>query len=61
MIDILLINPFPSDAVGINDTTIEPPIGLGYLGAVIEKEGLSVKILDANVLQMLNNEVVKVV
>ena len=61
MIDILLINPFPSDAVGINDTTVEPPIGLGYLGAVIEREGLSVKILDANILHMLNNEVVKVV
>lgn len=52
MADIVLINPYPEDAYGINEGTIEPPLGLGYLAAVTEKAGFTCKIIDANILKL---------
>jgi len=51
--DILLISPFPK-AFGINEATIEPPIGLAYLAAVLEKAGFNCAIIDANILKIDN-------
>ncbi len=52
MIDVLFVNPYPESAYGINEGTVEPPIGIGYLAAVAEEKGVSCRIIDANVLQM---------
>lgn len=47
--DIVLINPYPSYAAGINEATIEPPLGLTSIAAVLEREGFRAAIIDANV------------
>lgn len=52
MTDVALINPYPEYAYGTNETTIEPPLGLGYLAAIVEQKGLICRIIDANVLKM---------
>lgn len=57
--DVLLINPFPEFAYGTNETTVEPPLGLGYLGSITERKGLSCRIIDANVLQIKTEELLK--
>lgn len=54
--DVLLINPFPK-AKGINEATIEPPIGLAYLAAVLERDGFESSIIDANILRLENRAV----
>ncbi|MCL5985057.1 MAG: cobalamin-dependent protein [Actinobacteria bacterium] len=57
--EIVLINPYPEGASGINEATIEPPLGLAYLAAVLEKDGHTCQIIDANILRMKNTEVLK--
>ena len=52
MTEVLFINPYPEGAYGINETTVEPPLGIGYLAAVTEQNGISCRILDANILRM---------
>ena len=59
MVDVLLINPFPEDAYGTNEATIEPPLGLGYLASIVEKNKLTCQIIDANVLKLKLTEVLK--
>lgn len=54
--DLLLINPYPEHAYGTNETTIEPPLGLGYLASVTEQKGLTCQIIDANLLQTKRSE-----
>lgn len=49
MSEILLINPYPENVSGINEGTIEPPLGLGYLAAIAEKRNVSCRIIDANI------------
>lgn len=56
MTDIVLINPYPDRAQGINEATITPPLGLAYLAAVLRIDGFSVKIIDANVLKENNDD-----
>lgn len=50
--DVVLVNPFPENAYGTNETTIEPPLGLGYLASIVESNNLSCQIIDANVLRL---------
>lgn len=57
--ETVLINPYPEGASGINEATIEPPLGLAYLAAVLEKDGHTCQIIDANILRMKNTEVLK--
>lgn len=40
MINVVLVNPYPEHAYGTNETTVEPPLGLGYLAAIVEQKGL---------------------
>ncbi len=49
--DAVLINPNPSGK-GLNEATIEPPLGLAYIAAVLEKNGFLCKIIDANALSL---------
>jgi len=48
--DLILINPYPERAKGINEGTIEPPLGLAYLAAAAR--GYSTDLIDANVLKI---------
>ena len=50
MAKIVLINPCPGVAHGINEATLTPPLGLAYLAAVLEKNGHTVRIIDAHIL-----------
>ncbi|MBU1135672.1 MAG: radical SAM protein [Nanoarchaeota archaeon] len=56
---IAFVNPFPYYAKGINTATIYPPIGLAYMAAVLRKRGLECIIIDANILRMTNERVLK--
>lgn len=58
--DILFVNPYPQ-AIGINEATIEPPLGLAYMAAVLEKNGFKPDIVDANVLHLKTEEVLKII
>lgn len=56
--DAVFINPFPGGR-GLNEATVIPPIGLGYIAAVLEKDGVNCTIIDANILELSNREVIK--
>ncbi|MFZ2201974.1 MAG: radical SAM protein [Microgenomates group bacterium] len=56
-VDVMLVFLYPEDAVGINEATVEPPLGLGYLAAVTENKGLKCEIVDAYMLHLKMNEV----
>lgn len=58
---IFFINPYPHYAKGINEATIYPPLGLAYIAALLEKNNYQCKIIDANILQMPNNDVLKLI
>ncbi len=47
-----MINPYPEAAKGINEGTIEPPLGLAYLAATARGRGYSVDLIDANALKV---------
>lgn len=47
---VVLINPPPGIAQGINSAMVMPPLGLLYLGAVLERGGHDVQILDAHLM-----------
>lgn len=59
MKSIVLINPYPSAVRGINNATIEPPLGLAYLASYLREHGFECHIIDANVLRMPVPEVLK--
>ena len=56
--DTVLINPLPS-SVGLNEATIEPPLGIAYIASILEQKGVSCSIIDANALQLKPLEVIK--
>lgn len=49
---VVLVNPYPYYAAGINEATIYPPLGLAYIAAVLRDHTIECKIIDANVLQL---------
>lgn len=49
--DAVFINPLPRGA-GINSATLEPPLGIAYLAAMLEKNGFSAAIIDANCMHL---------
>lgn len=54
-----LINPYPYYAVGINEATIEPPLGLGYCASYLRMNGFDCDIIDANVLRWTADDVLR--
>ena len=56
---VVLVNPYPYYAVGINEATIYPPLGLAVIAALLEKNDFKVQIIDANILKMNNDGVFK--
>lgn len=51
------INPFPGGS-GLNEATVIPPIGLGYIAAVLERAGFKSSILDANLLRLNKEDII---
>jgi len=54
---VILINPFPYYAQGINEGTVYPPLGLVSIAGLLEKNNFECKIIDANILNMAPSEV----
>ena len=54
---IIFVNPNPYYAKGTNEATIYPPLGMGYLASIMEKEGYECKIIDAIILNLTNKKV----
>jgi anaerobic magnesium-protoporphyrin IX monomethyl ester cyclase len=54
---VLLVNPYPEAARGINEATIYPPIGLAYIASFLLSEGVTVGIVDANIMKMTTDDV----
>ncbi len=57
-IDVLLINPWPK-VVGINEATVEVPLGILYIASFLKSKGVSCDIIDANVMSLEDAEVVE--
>lgn len=55
---ILMINPRPAGS-GLNEATVEPPLGIGYIAAVLENNGFACGLLDANALRLTEQEVLR--
>lgn len=56
--DVLLINPRPL-ATGINEATIEVPLGILYIASFLESKGFNCKVLDANAMSLGIEEIIK--
>lgn len=56
--DAVFVNPSPS-GYGLNDATVEPPLGIAYMAAVLEDLGYGCSIVDANVLGLDARETIK--
>jgi len=56
--DMVFINPSPGGQ-GLNEATVLPPLGLAYMAAVLEQNGFSAKIIDANLLNLGTKDVVE--
>ncbi len=56
---VVLVNPYPYYAIGINEATIYPPLGLAVIAALLEKNNFKVQIIDANILRMMNDGVLR--
>jgi len=56
---ILLINPSQADVYGKALSPTFPPLGLGYIGAVLEREGHKVHILDFDADRMNNKKIIE--
>lgn len=56
---VVLVNPYPSDAEGINEATIYPPLGLAYIAAVLRDNGVACRIVDANALRLKTEAVLE--
>ena len=56
---IVLVNPYPYYAYGINEATIYPPLGLAAIAAWLEQQGATCKIVDANIFHLRNDTVLK--
>ena len=57
---IVLVNPYPYYAEGINESTVYPPLGLATIAAYLQKYAqVTCKVIDANILELQNEEVLK--
>lgn len=56
---IIFIGPYPYYARGINQATLYPPLGVAYLSAVLEKQNIECKIIDAAVFKKSDQEIVR--
>jgi anaerobic magnesium-protoporphyrin IX monomethyl ester cyclase len=59
--NVVLINPYPEGATGINRATVYPALGLAYLASVLRQNGIGVSILDANIRRLDHGGVIRAV
>jgi hypothetical protein len=57
IVDAVLVNPFPGGA-GLNYATVEPPLGIAYIAALLEQRGFACSIIDANALKLNSSQVI---
>ncbi len=55
----IIINPNSNIAKGVNKATVEPPIGIGYLASFLNSKGYGCSIVDANILNLNEEAVLK--
>ncbi|MDO8525494.1 MAG: radical SAM protein [Candidatus Omnitrophota bacterium] len=55
--DVFLINPLP-DARGINEATIEAPLGILYIASFLESNGLTCEVIDANAISLKEDDLI---
>lgn len=58
---IALVNPYAHYAKGTNEATFYPPLGIAFVASILEKNGYACKIIDANILKIPNEEVIKII
>lgn len=62
---VLLINPSSGNSKGMNEATIYPPLGLTYLASYLREKSTvntyDIKIIDANVINLSNEKIVKII
>lgn len=61
LMDILLINPYSEESQGINETTVEVPVGILSLAAFLEEKKVQVGFLDANALRLPQYKVIETI
>ncbi|MFH1225936.1 MAG: radical SAM protein [bacterium] len=63
MLDILLINPNSSAKPEHVDLAagVTPPLGICYVSAFLKQQGLKAKVLDANALQLANDQIMALI
>lgn len=54
---VVLVNPYPDYAEEVNAVTLLPPLGIGYIGSFLEKNGHECTIIDANATRLKNETV----
>ena len=54
----VFINPLPGGS-GLNEATVLPPLGLGYLASILEQNGFSSQIIDANIERLSSRQVME--
>ncbi len=59
--DILLINPYSEESLGINETTVEVPAGLLSIASYLETKGIKVGLLDAGAMRLPQDKVIGMV
>lgn len=57
--DAVFVNPSPGGR-GLNEATVEPPLGLAYMASVLEQNGFECSIIDANVLHLDTAQVMQI-
>jgi len=58
MTETILVAPSPGGK-GLNEATVEPPLGLAYMASMLETKGHRCRIIDANVLGLTPSEVLQ--
>lgn len=58
---IVLINPYPYYASGINEANVTPPLGITYIAAYLREKipNINIKIIDACLLEKSNSKIIE--
>jgi radical SAM superfamily enzyme YgiQ (UPF0313 family) len=59
-VDAVFINPLPGGC-GLNEATVEPPLGIAYLAAMLQQHGHCAALVDANALGLDSEGVVRAI
>ncbi|RJP28054.1 MAG: radical SAM protein [Candidatus Omnitrophota bacterium] len=57
--NLILVNPYSHSISGVNKATIEPPVGLAYIAALLESRGYNCQIIDAQIMGLSSHELLR--